>query len=158
MFSSQIVNYFSIPVDKRKCADFERVEVPGNDSMEDSLEINQNDAQAKNNFEPVAASLEGLVINSVQGKPELWGPEHTKKFPAQTWELWEKVCREVGVPVTQRSLIKNMWLDLRKRFKGARERALKRKPSGGAANTQKKSRFNYYDQMMFCAETFDVPE
>lgn len=103
-------------------------------------------------------SLDELVINSVQEKPALWNQEYAKKFPAQTWELWERVCKEVGFPVTKRNVIKSVWLGLRKKFMAARTKALKQKPSGGAANKTRKNQFIFYDQMMFLADTVDVPE
>lgn len=119
--------------------------------------MQQKDAQEENKSEPAATTLDGLIINSVRLKPSLWDPENAKKFPSQTWELWERVCLEVGFPITSRDVIKNIWLSWRKKFMGARSRAIKRKPSG-AASTAKKSRFVFYDQMMFLADTVDVPE
>lgn len=95
-----------------------------------------------------ATTLDELIINCVRNRPALWDGDSAKKFPAQTQQLWEEVCQEVGQPITKRDNIKAIWFDLRDKFRRARKNATKPMKSGAAAQKSKSSKFLFYNEMM----------
>lgn len=97
-------------------------------------------------------------------------------MPSATWNLWEVVCQEIGVPVSERDKIKKQWTNLRDRYMKAYKTFLKYSKSGKAAKKKNapgtttneessdaskgkfKSGFIYFEQMNFLSDTADVPK
>lgn len=117
-----------------------------------------NPNESANTPVPTATSLEELIINSVRTKPPLWDTDCAKKFPSQTLELWEQVCTEVGQPISKRDVIKSTWSSLRNKFMKARNVVKQYKPSGAAAKKRKTSGFVFYEEMLFLADSVDIPK
>lgn len=117
-----------------------------------------------------------LIINAVRLRPGLWEPCSRKKTPSSVWDLWEKVCVEIGVERIQRDAVKDRWANLRKRYTNAYKTFTKYKESGKAAQGQEHqllgsncsekqsaentfiSGYVYFKEMSFLSETVEVPE
>lgn len=127
-------------------------------SSQTELLFNKESACEAMDKSTLVTTLDELIINSVRARPALWNPEAANKFPSQTQELWEQVCKEVGQPIHKRDQIKKMWGDSRNKFMKARKVALKWKPSGAAASKKKASAFIFYEEMLFLVDVIDVPE
>lgn len=115
----------------------------------------QPDKQRSKNFDQ-------LIISAVQKRSMLWKKNETCSTPSENLNIWEEVCKEVGVPITDRGTIKSKWNDLRGRYMKARQTFLKyeKSKSGQAAKKagkEFKSGFIYWEDMSFLADTVDVP-
>lgn len=129
----------------------------------DANQNNTDDIVESEQTEPasavVSATLEEQIINSVREKPQLWKPTEKTRYPAQTQELWEKVCREIGKPVEKRDEVKKMWQKLKDRYLKAFKNARKIR-SGEAAKkaSGKQSKFMFFEEMSFLSDTAEPPK
>lgn len=113
-----------------------------------------------------ARNLDQLIISAVQNRTVLWKPNEVCKTPAENWQVWEEVCKEVGLPTSERKTAKDAWTKLRGKYVKARKTFDKfsHKHSGMAANANNnkaqefRSGFIYFDEMSFLADVVDVPE
>lgn len=106
--------------------------------------------------------LDQLIISAVQKRTALWRKDQLCNTPSENLHIWEEVCKEVGLPVTDRGLVKTKWNDLRSRYMKARQTFLKYESSNSgraskAAGKKFKSGYIYWEDMSFLADTVDVP-